>query len=417
MVNPTAAVADSALAAVEGAPLPPPPVALDPGNIPYWLQVRNSFPVRRDPLYVNNGGLGPSPYESIHMLKRMIDQQELECSTLHSGVLWNSVKEKAGRCLGCDADEIAYTRNATEGINIIANGLPLKEGDEVITTTHEHVGNTIAWVARQKRDGIVIKTFTPSMESAEENIKRMKALITKRTRAFNVTHVSTVGQLMPVNEIGKLAAKHGIYYFVDGAQAPGMMPVDVRAIGCHAYATSGHKWLLGPKGTGLLYVRKDTLDEMDAKFVGAYSATGKFSMTTGEYHLIDSAQRYEYGTVNAPLFAGLGASMEFLLRIGLDNVWAHNHALARAFMDGLTEIGARIITPLHPDEHSSMITFKLDGVTQAHLSKVLRQEAKLVIRGIYEGGFDAIRISFHAYNNFDDVEQVLAGVRTAKATG
>jgi len=394
----------------EADPVPPREGLVDPRDRRYWSVVRDHFPLRRDPLYVNNGGLGPSPHEAIHKLKTMIDEQETVCSTLHSDAVWQSVKENAGRALGCDPEEVAYTRNATEGINIVCNGLPLKSGDEVITTTHEHVGNTISWLARQRREGIVVKTFVPSMESAQENIDRIEALITDRTRAINITHVSTVGQLNPVKAIGELAAKHGIYYFVDGAQAPGMMPVDVRGMGCHAYATSGHKWLLGPKGTGLLYVRRDALDEIGATFVGAYSAAGPFDMTTGEYQLIDTAQRYEYGTVNAPLFASLGASMGFLHRIGLDNIWAHNRALARAFMEGLDELGARIITPRHPDEHSAMTTFKLDGVSRNDLSK----EHNLVVRGIYEGGFDAIRVSYHLYNSFEDVDRVLAGVRAAR---
>ena len=398
----------------EADPVPRREGLVDPRDRRYWSVVRDHFPLRRDPLYVNNGGLGPSPYEAIHVLRTMTDKQEAECSTLHSSELWRSVKEKAGRVLGCDPEEVAYTRNATEGINIVCNGLPLTRGDEVITTTHEHVGNTISWLARQRREGIVIKTFVPSFESARENVERIEALITDRTRAINVTHVSTVGQLMPVVAIGELAARRGLYYFVDGAQAPGMMPVDVRDIGCHAYAISGHKWLLGPKGTGLLYVRRDALDEIGVTFTGAYSAAGDFDISTGEFHFIDTAQRYEYGTVNAPLFASLGASMDFVLRIGLDSIWAHNRALARAFMEGLDELGARIITPRHPDEHSAMVTFRLDDVSCQHLSQVLRGEHRLVIRGIYEGGLDAVRISFHLYNSFEDVERVLAGVRAAQ---
>jgi selenocysteine lyase/cysteine desulfurase len=148
----------------------------------------------------------------------------------HTHELWAQIKGKAGRILGCDGDEVAYKRNTTEGANIVCNGLKLKRGDEVITTTHEHIGNTVVWLARQKRDGIVVKTFTPSTASASENIERIAALITPNTRALSISHVTcATGQVLPVKEIG-----------VDGAQAPGMMPVDVRAIGlprlCHEWA-------------------------------------------------------------------------------------------------------------------------------------------------------------------------------------
>jgi len=381
----------------------------------FWSAVRQQFPLTHDRVYLNTGGLGASPTVSIQALKDKVDELEEISETGHTAELWQTTKERAGLALGCDPGEIAFTRNTTEGANIVCNGLPLQRGDEVITSSHEHVGNTMTWLARQKREGIILKVFDPDTQSARNTLDRIESLITPRTRAISVSHVTcSTGQILPVRQIGQLIADRDIYYFVDGAQAPGMMPVDVHEIGCHAYATSGHKWLLGPKGTGLLYVRRDALDLIDARFVGAYSGTGHFDIRTGEFQFHPTAQRYEYGTVSAPLIAGLGAAFDFSLQIGLDAIWRHNHALAAALKDGLNELGARVLSPQRADEHSSMITFKLDGVGYKTLKPFLTEKFNLRTRGIYEGGLDGVRISLHLYNSLADVGRVLEGVEAAQ---
>lgn len=395
--------------------LPRPAGQIDPHDEHFWQLVRQQFPLTHDRIYLNTGGLGASPYVSIKAVQDKIDELEEISETGHSHELWQSIKEKAARIFGCDADEIAYTRNTTEGVNIVCNGFPFRRGDEIITSTHEHVGNTIAWLARQKRDGIRMRVFEPSVASAQENIERIEKLITKKTRAISISHVTTAtGQILPVKEIGDLVKKHHLWYFIDGAQSAGMLPFNVHEIGCHAYATSGHKWLIGPKGTGLLYVRKDMLETIEAKWVGAYSNSGNFDMATGEFHFNPTAQRYEYGTVSTPLFTGLGAAMEFLLKIGIDNVWQRDHAMAAALKTGLNDLGVEVLSPQHPDEHSAMITFRLAGVDKSAVQTFLAEHFNLRTRGIYEGGLNGIRISLHLYNSFREVDRILEGVAAAK---
>ena len=380
----------------------------------YWSLVREQFPLTNDRTYLNTGGLGASPYGVIAAVQKKMDELERICETGHSEELWHGIKATAAQILGCKPEEVAYTRNATEGIAIVCNGLALKAGDEVITTTHEHVGNTLSWLARQKRDGIVMKTFEPSTKSAQENLDRMQKLLTKRTRALSIPHVTTsTGQILPVKQIGQWAAANKLWYFVDGAQAAGMLPLNLHDIGCHAYATSGHKWLLGPKGTGLLYVREDALDQVVAKYLGGYSNTGEFDMLTGAFQFHPSAQRYEYGTVSVPLFVGLGAAMEFLLRIGVENVWRRDFAMASALKEGLNKLGVEVNSPQHAEEHSAIITFTLKNMDRAKLQTFLSEKYQLRTRGIYEGGLDAIRISLHLYNSFAEVARVLEGVQAA----
>jgi cysteine desulfurase/selenocysteine lyase len=193
-----------------------------------------------------------------------------------------------------------------------------------------------------------------------------------------------------------------------------MLPVNVSEMNCHAYATSGHKWLLGPKATGLLYVREDALDSIQAKWVGAYSNTGPFDIASGQFQFHQTAQRYEYGTASVPLFVGLGAAMDFLLKIGMANVWRRDLALATALHAGLSQLDMEVLSPPNVNEHSSMITVRIPGVPHQRVQAFLAKEFKLRTRGIYEAGLNAVRISLHVYNSFDEIKRIIEGVEAAQ---
>lgn len=377
----------------------------------FWTQIRQQFRLSYKRIYLNTAGLGPSPRHVIRAVSEMSEELEDLCETGHSHALWTLAKERAGHIFGCEPEEIAYTRNTTDGVNIVCNGLPLKAGDEVITTTHEHVGNTISWLARARRDGIRMRVFEPSTTSAGETLDRFASLINDRTRVISISHITTAtGQVLPMAEIGKLAKEHGLFYFVDGAQSVGHIPLDMKAIGCHAYATSGHKWLLGPKGTGLLYVRRDALDEIEAKWVGAYSGAGDFDMATGAFGFADTAQRYEFGTVPVSLFHGLSEAMGFLLDLGMDRVWARSHYLGQRLIKGLQRAGADVVSPLDSSENSGIIVFRVNGMTRPQLQSYLAKDYKIRTRGIYEGGLEAVRVSPHIYSTGADVDRVIEAV-------
>ena len=378
----------------------------------YWEFVRGQFPLTRELAYLNTGWLGASPYAVIDAVTASMAELERASETGHSEELWKEIKTDAGALLGCDADELAFMRNTTEGVNVVANGLAFARGDEIITTTHEHVGNAYTWLVLAKREGVVIKLFEPSTASEEENLERINALVTKRTRLLSIPHgVTSTGMIMPVQRIGALAREKRIWFFVDGAQTAGMFRFNLHDVGCDAYATSGHKWLLGPKETGLLYVRKGMLDEIRAKFTGAYS--GDFDLAKRIASFTPSAQRYEYGTVSVPLRTGLGAALKFIHRIGIDRVWAHDRALATAAFEGLRALpGVTVHSPARDAMRSAMITFSHAAVGYMDLQKHL-DTYKLRTRGVSEGGMQALRVSFHVYNTPEEVARVIEAVRTA----
>lgn len=387
--------------------------AMDADDEQFWRFVRSQFPLTNERAYLNTGGLGASPYVVIDAVKAKIDELEKISETGHSDEIWRDIKSSAAELLGCNPEEIAFTRNATEGINIVCNGLPLRRGDEIITTTHEHVGNSVTWLALLKREGVVIKLFEPSTESAQENVDRIEKLITKKTRLISIPHATTTtGQILPIKQISALAKSRNIWLFVDGAQTAGMFPFNLHDLGCDAFATCGHKWLLGPKETGLLYVRREMLDVIQAKFVGAYSDNG-FNLAKGTLNFHPTAQRYEYGTVSVPLRVGLGAAIKFLQRIGMENVWKRDQALSTHLFNGLRQIPyVTVLSPASDTERSALITFKHEKLPYLELQSHLNT-FKLRTRGVGEGGVNALRVSTHIYNMFEEVERVLEGVRTA----
>lgn len=388
--------------------------AIDPTDEQFWKFVRSQFPLTEKHAYFNTGGLGASPYAVIDAVKAKMDELEKVSETGHNEDLLKQIKIQAAGLLGCDWDELAFMRNTTEGINVVCNGLPLKRGDEIITSTHEHVANGMTWLGLKQRVGVEIKFFEPDTTSAQGNIDRMARLITKRTRLISLPHATTTtGQVMPVKETATLAKSKNIWFFVDGAQTAGMFPFNLHDLGCDAWATSGHKWLVGPKETGLLYVRKDMLDVIEAKHIGAYSDNGVYDLLMGKLELNAGAQRYEYGTVNVPLRVGLGAAISFLQRIGMENVWKRDQAISTYLFNELNKIpNIKVLTPANPVERSAIVTFMHEKIPylelQEHLTKF-----KLRTRGVSEGGLAALRVSTHIYNNYEELDRVLEGMRTA----
>lgn len=384
-----------------------------PEDDQFWRVLRAQFPLTDERAYLNTGGLGASPYAVIDAVKAKMDELEKISETGHSEELWKDIKTAAAVLFGCDAGELAFTRNATEGINIVCNGLPMRRGDEMITTTHEHVGNVVPWLALMQREGIVIKLFEPSAASAQENVDRVAKLITSRTRLISVPHATTtVGLILPIKALSELSKSKNIWLFVDGAQTAGMFPFNLHELGCDAYATSGHKWLLGPKETGLLYVHKDMLDVIQPKFTGAYSAD-VFDPAKNTLKFHPTAQRYEFGTVSIPLRFGLGTAIKFMQRIGMENVWKRDHALSTRLFKGLQEIPyVKVLSPARDADRSALITLQHEKLPylelQSHLDKF-----NLRTRGVSEGGVNGLRISTHIYNSFEEVDRVLEATRSA----
>ena len=355
--------------------------------------------------YLNTGTIGPCRRATLEATQRAWATLETN-PVAHYGrfageALLEVTRTIAARFLGCDLDELAVTTSTTAGMNAIAQGLRLVAGDRVVLTDQEHAGGLHCWQYLARHHGVELDIVpVPRGEHRAPVIVEVIAkAIRPRTRVISVSHVfSSTGLRMPIAELSALARARGVLCVVDGAQAVGAMRVNVRELGCHAYATSGHKWLLGPKGTGLLYIAKDA------------------QATIRPMALDDSYRTYNNGSgvANLPGILGLGAAIRYLDAAGMAKVEAHNldlrHRLAErlATMSGLT-----LVSPPAGELASPLLTAVLaERFDRLALSRALLERHRVAIRATHaEFGFNGIRFSMHEFNTNEDVDRAADAVR------
>src|ERR1051325_3786300 len=274
--------------------------------------------------YLNTGTLGPCRRDTIEEATRIWEELESFPVKFYGNNGAESLAEKtrmiAARFLGCDLSEMVITNSTTNGMNAGAQGMRLKAGDRILTTNHEHGGGLLGWKYLAKYYGAAVDTIIipPGENDAESILKRIKENIKNETKLISVSHVfSSTGLRMPVAEISSLALSKDILCIVDGAQAAGAIKVNVKELGCHAYATSGHKWLMGPKGTGLLYIAKDVQSVIrPMQFEESYNTYNDGN-----------------GVVNLACILGLSNAIEYLERVGIDKVEEHNLSIRNRLYD------------------------------------------------------------------------------------
>jgi selenocysteine lyase/cysteine desulfurase len=379
----------------------------------FWKLIRDQFVLDPDWTYLNFGGLGSCPLPVLKSYDEWSRSEERAPSAGHDEKEWSGVKEKLAAVLGktCRKEDLGLIDCATAGINMIINGLPLKKGDEVITSTHEHVALHTGLLNRMQRDGIVVRIFEPDKASGRTNVDRIAALINPRTRLIFVSHVTcTTGQRYPDKDIAALARSKGVWFAMDGAQAPLCVPFDIGETGVDFYTCSTHKWLMGPKRTGFIYVRKEMLDVLRPLTVGAGS-NKSYDIRKMEFTLHPTVQRFEFGTENDALFYGLGKAIDFVTTIGTDRIWKHNHALAERFYAGLKEIpGVEIVSPEEEAYRTSMISFKMKTIDYPKINEHLAKD-RIKVRTVTEGGANCIRVSFHICNHDGEVTKILDSLK------
>ncbi len=356
-------------------------------------------------VYLNTGTLGPCRRETVDESMRMwLELESLPVKfygKFGAEELAEKTRTTAARFLGCDLSEIAITNNTTSGMNAIAQGLRLKSGDRILASNHEHGGGLHGWQYLAKYCGVVIDMITipPAENNADAIMHRIKDGIKKDTKVITVSHVfSSTGLRTPVAEISALARSKGILCIVDGAQAAGAIKVNVKELGCHAYATSGHKWLMGPKGTGLLYISKDARDlirpmQFDASY-NTYNDTN--------------------GTMNLASILGLGKAIEYLESVGIGKVEEHNLALRNRLYWKLKQLDSlKIVSPPAGPLASPMLACVLpEKIDRKLFVKMLLDKHKLSIRPTHDPfGFNGIRFSMHIFNTQKEVDFAAEAVR------
>jgi selenocysteine lyase/cysteine desulfurase len=381
----------------------PPPATT--GTPEFWEAVRSQYVIDEDLVYLNCGGLGPSPRPVLDMLDltSRILQHRVETGHFY----FEDARSLMAEFLGAQPDELCFTRNATEGNSIVAAGLGLHAGDEVIFETHAHPGGSLPWLNRARQSGIVVRTFEPDASSPEGNLERIAALVTPRTRVVQVSHVTApTGIVMPVQRLAEFTRAKGLWLHVDGAQSAGMIPFRLHALGCDSFATSGHKWLGAPRETGVLFIRRERVEEVAPLHVGAYSS-GDFDLC-GQLVYTQGARRHEYGTRNAASVVALAAAARFQNTIGRERIAEHGRALAERLVAALQAVPrVQLLTPTRADLRAAMVTFAVEGRSANAVFSHLMETQRLRCRPVTEAGLEAVRVSLHVFNTPEHCDRIV----------
>ncbi|MGQ0561985.1 MAG: aminotransferase class V-fold PLP-dependent enzyme [Gemmatimonadota bacterium] len=397
-------------------PLPQPP----PGALPaeFWDELRKQFLIPREEAFFNTGTLGASPRVVLdavvqHMTHVDRDIAHWDYKPEHENYFTGyypelPVRAKIAQLINGSAEEIALTQNATFGMNFVANGLDLGPGDEVLIDEGAHPGGRCGWELRDKRYGARVKYLRLPVppKNPAELIALYENATTPQTRVWAFPHLTSGTAIrFPVAELCRRARERGILTVVDGAQTCGHLAIDVRALGCDAYFSSPHKWLLAPKGTGFLYVRRETLPR-----VWATLASGEWdNYQDGAFRLM------QYGTGNLSLLVGLEKAIDFHLAIGPQRVQERVIGLAERLRAGLQGIdGVSINSPVHPELRSATTVWSLAGVSAADLQDRLWDDARLRVRSM--GDPLGVRQCCHIYNSEVEVDRTLEAVRAIVRT-
>ncbi len=379
-------------------------------NEQYWKLVRAQFPLAANRIFLNNGTMGPSPYSVLNEVYQ--DMLDIDTQGRYGGNEDTAIKALAG-FLNTNENEITLTRNVTEGINITCWGLPLKAADEVIITNHEHVGQASPWLNRAKLSGVVIKVISLG-KTAEETLANFNKAITKKTKLIALPHIPcTIGQVLPVKEMCKIAKERYIWSFLDGAHPAGMLQLDIKAIGCDIYAGCCHKWMLGPKGTGFLYVADNMRNTLQVYYGGGGVDTGWDLLVTPPVlkGYVDNGHRYYYGTQNPALFKGIVKAIDFQNAIGREMIENRVKTLANYVQDNLIKLSSSIemLTPTESISKAAQIAFKIKDKDMLKLQAQCT-EKRITTRYVAENNINCLRISTHIYNSFQDIDAFLLEV-------
>ena len=375
---------------------------LAPGGAPtdesFWGLVRAQFLIPPDRIYLNNGTLGPSPYV---VVDAVTEHTRRVAMTYPPGVAWDDLKQSLSSLLGGDADGFVFPRNTTEAMNFVAHGLELEPGDEVLTTDHEHIGGLEPWKLVTARQGLSLHVMSLPVpaRSADDLLRAVWSGVTDRTRVMSVSHLTfTTGTILPIRELANRCAERGIVLVVDGAHPPGMIQLDLAALGGDFYASSPHKWLLAPQGTGLLYLSEGWRERLWPTLASG----GWDDLSLG-------AHRFNHmGTMDESRLAGLLAASEFFLAIGMDRVEARVRYLQGLLQDGLASIaGVAVATPADNSMRAAIVSFRMEGVESLALQGHLSRTEQIRTRVIGEYDYGWMRLSTHIYNGPDDIERTL----------
>jgi L-cysteine/cystine lyase len=379
-------------------------------------RIREQIPVCQAMTYVNTGWSGPSPKPVVDAIKDRLDYEMNQGPTtpevyLSGQEIQNRAQAALAELVNAAPDEICITRNTTEGLNIVINGLPWQQGDEIITCDLEHSSVWVPALFQQQRHGAVVKVVSLAPNENQESIlEKMEAAISDRTKLVFLSHVQySSGLRMPVEQIRGLTKEKGALMLLDGAQAAGQVSLDMADLDCDFYSLPGQKWLLGPEGVGALYIRRNLIPQVEPIHVGGRSVVSFDDPYSFEPDP-SSINKFVLSSVSVPLYAGLVETIRFIQEIGVKQIEERNLDLAEAMKGALNSIpGVRVLSPLTRSSSSGLVSFSVEGVNPGTAVARLWEDHRIVARAVQLPS--SIRLSLHFFNTEEEVERVAEAVR------
>ncbi len=367
-----------------------------------WDRLRDEFPITRNYNYQNHAAVAPISRRAADAVRRYLKHSE-ENSYLHGGFYKHAdrVRGQVAQLINADPDEVTFTKNTCDGLNLVANGLNWQNGDNVVTSHVEFPSNMYPWMALRSRG---VQGRMVLEEDGRIPVERLMGAIDSRTRIVTISSVQFAsGFRTDLATLGEYCQSKGVLLCVDAVQSLGVFPIDVKAMNIDFLAANGHKWLCAPEGSGIFYVRKELQGHLRPTTIGWMSMKEPFNFGRYQFEFADSARRYDAGGYNLAGIYGLGASIEFVQEIGIENISRRVVELTDRLTTGIREKGYRVVSSRAPAEASSIVAFFSDLHDHDQLQHHLQAEHRIVI-AVRSG---RLRASPHFYNSEREIDQLL----------
>ncbi len=364
----------------------------------FWREIQQAFTVDRNLVNLNNGGVCPSPRVVQDAMRR-----QLEFSNMAPAInMWRvlepeveSVRRRLAANFGCDPEELAITRNASESLEICQFGMDLKPGDEVLTTDQDYPRMLTTWEQRVRREGIVLKkiSFPTPPPSLDDLYTRFEAAVTPKTRVIHFCHITNLtGQIFPVKRISQMARQRGIETIVDGAHAYAQFPFTYADLDCDYYGTSLHKWLLAPHGTGFLFVKKSKIRKL-------------WPLMAAPQSMADNIRKFEeIGTHPAANHNAIAEALTFHEAIGVERKAARLRYLRGLWTEPLTRLpGVIVRTSADPEQSCGIALVSVAGKSCRTLADQLWDRYQIIVTPIVHADFEGLRITPNVYTTVGEV--------------
>ncbi len=370
------------------------------GDEKTWFAVQQAFTVDRSLINLNSGGVSPSPVTVQQSMQRYLDYS----NTAPVYAMWRilepqreSVRKQIAGVFGCDPEEIALTRNASEGLQICQFGFDLKKGDEVLTSDQDYPRMINTFKQREQREGIVLRKISLPVpaEDDDEVVRRFENGITEKTKLILMCHmINLTGQILPVKKVVHMARKRGIPVIVDGAHSFGHFEFTRKNLDCDYYATSLHKWLYAPHGTGMLYVRRGKINNLWPLMAPPEEKKG------------DIRKFEEIGTHPAANYLAIGDAVTFHLGVGIKYKQARLEYLRNYWARRLLQSEkVKLHTSLKPGFACGIANVQVEGVDSGKLAAWLWKRHRIIVTGIKHPQFEGIRVSPNLFTTLNELDR------------